>query len=87
MASTLSLDVRYIFLVGSRMFLSMVVQQLAVILVLWLEKVNTSPSTSLLYSDSSICSAILLKKYRKVEVLGNHTLHIEENCNNQFFFF
>ena len=56
MASTLSLDVRYIFLVGSRMFLSMVVQQLAVILVLWLEKVNTSPSTSLLYSDSNLYS-------------------------------
>ena len=51
------------FSVGSSMFLWMVVQQLVVILVLWLEKVSTSPSTSLLYSDSSICSAILLKNY------------------------
>ena len=38
------LDMGYLFLVGSSLLLSMVVQQLVAILVLMLEEMNTCPS-------------------------------------------
>ena len=44
MASTLSLDVEYLFLAGSSVFLLTVVQQLVENLVLWQEKISTRPS-------------------------------------------
>ena len=44
MASSLSLDVEYLFLVGSGVLLAMVVQQL-VILVLSQEELSAHPST------------------------------------------
>ena len=45
MASSLSLDVRYHFLIGSGILLSMVVQQLIVILMLSKEEMSARPST------------------------------------------
>ena len=44
-ATSLSLDVGYLFLVGSCIFLSMTVKQLVVILVLAQEEMNTHPYT------------------------------------------
>ena len=44
-ATSLSLDVGYLFLVGSSILLSMVVQQLVAILVLSQEEMSTCPST------------------------------------------
>lgn len=43
-ASSFSLDVEYIFLVGSSLLLSMVVQQLVVILLVSQEEMSTHPS-------------------------------------------
>ena len=45
-ASSLSLDMRYLFLVGSSVLLSMVVQQLVAILVLSQEEMSTHPSSA-----------------------------------------
>ena len=44
-ASPLSSDVECLFLVGSSVFLSKVVQRLIAILVLWQEKMSARPST------------------------------------------
>ena len=44
-ASSLSLNVKYIFLVGSSILLSMVVQKLIVILMLLMEEMSARPST------------------------------------------
>ena len=44
-ASSLSLNVKYLFLVGSSILLSMVVQQLIVILMLSKEEMSARPST------------------------------------------
>ena len=44
-ASSLSLDIEYLYLVDSSVFPSMVVQQLVVILVLLEEEMSTCPST------------------------------------------
>ena len=46
-ASSLPLDVGYLFLVGSSILLSMVVQQLIVILVLSQEELHACPFTPL----------------------------------------
>ena len=45
MAFSLSLDVQYLFLVGSSVLLSMVVQQLVAVLVLSQEEMSARPST------------------------------------------
>ena len=45
MASSLFLDVEYLFLVGSGILLAMVVQQLVVILVFSQEEMSAHPST------------------------------------------
>ena len=47
-ASPLSLVVGYLFLVGSSIFLFMVVQQLVAILVLWQEKMSACPFSAIL---------------------------------------
>ena len=64
MASPLSLDVGYLFLVSSSVFLSMIVQQLFVIPVLSQEGVSTRPSTlpSLL-----LCQIFLNLRVKKVQ--------------------
>ena len=43
-APSLSLDMEYLFLVGSSALLLMVIQQLVAILVLYQEEVNADPS-------------------------------------------
>ena len=53
MASSLSLNVRYVFLVGSSVLLSMVVQPLVVILVLSQEEMNIHPSSLTSLTGSS----------------------------------
>ena len=53
-APSLSLDMKYLLLVGSRVLLLMVVQQLVAILVFLQEEMNTHPSTLPFWTGASI---------------------------------
>ena len=57
-ASPLSLDVGYLFVVGSNIFQSMVVQQRVVILAFSQEKMSVPPSTPPSSSTTSFCSLL-----------------------------
>ena len=63
MASPLSLDVGYLFLVGSTILLSMVVPQLVAILVFSKEEVSMSSCSTILNQQQTACFCFVLFVY------------------------
>ena len=79
MASSLSLDVGYLFLVCSRVFLSMVVQQLVAILVLLQEEMTLSFYSAILNwkPDKNILNDIFFLLYWKDCLLGRNKISMK----------